>query len=108
MGANHAGRLDFEDVRMQDFNILQTRQVLLQDRQQSVINLDCHHACARLGQGKGERADARPYFEHGVAWPNLRRLDNLVEDVGVAKEVLPKPLAKPQPVLFEQRPQLRW
>jgi hypothetical protein len=69
---------------------------------QAVVALDGPDLCAGVQQGVGQRAQAGPDLDDGVAGRDTAELEGLADDVAVDEEILAKETLRLVPKLGEQ------
>ncbi|MNW11745.1 hypothetical protein D3C71_2092640 [compost metagenome] len=73
---------------MNDSRMRVRRQRLVQNRQQTLIDLHGQHTASELGQLLCKRADTGADFERSLRWSKLSSHDDFAQNILINQEVL--------------------
>jgi hypothetical protein len=81
----------FEDVGVNDLNIVGFGELGLCNFSKGFVALDGDDLACFVGKSLGQRASAATDFEHNVAILDIRRINEQAHQIQVDKEMLAKP-----------------
>ena len=90
------------NVAGDNFYIIKSTHGLAQYRQQSLVQLNRDYLSAPPGKLSGQRADARPDFQHAYVIAAARGLGNILRNPAFDQKVLPHAFRKMKAVAAKQ------
>ena len=84
----------FQNIALQNFNIVIVCETLFQNRNQRAVYLDRENFSGPLCEMLGQGADAGTYLQHSIFFRQLRRCRNPVQHMAVNQKILPELLLK--------------
>ena len=98
---NDGVNICFQDILIQDSDVVIVCQCLLQDRDEGIVDFDSNHLscvfCQHLCQGANTGAD----FQHTVVLCDAGTGSDVIQNIGIDQEVLTKVFLKGKAVCFD-------
>jgi hypothetical protein len=89
-------------IAVYDLHVVTCSDILAQHLDETVVDLDCGHACASLGECEGERAEPGANLEHVVTIANSSQRGDASDSLGFDDEVLAEHAPRGETVSGEQ------
>ena len=94
-------QIGLQDVLIDHGHIVKATQGIRQNRNQAVVNLKGHDLGSIFRQKLGQGPDSRANFDDIDILVNLRRVHNLLQNIGISQKVLTEGFFKGKPVAFK-------
>ena len=105
---NQRIEIRFEDILIDDLDIVRLPQGFPQNRNEILVNLDGDDLLRALRRFPGQHPDPGSDLNHQIPRSDARALDNLIDDVFICQKILSKTFGQPKSIFLFNLPNGRW